>query len=608
MEALVDVERHIDRTVELPELTPDQLPESRYFKTREQFDLGVAQDFLKKAAKATANNEIFIVGLAHGRSPAGAYAHIVANFTDIRNAHLLRFTFTNSPLPRQREVKDMMDARAFLRTLLRKKLISNEQVLGRDLDRANMAAFPQQFNPMLQTLLNDTGKDGLDYVFVASDPTGRIAAISRNSEAFNSDAITVVVDESHGPEVTFTPSFLLRSKRIAFLATKSDKRRPLAWLYARWGKADQSPSFIRFADDVRNRVTVFVDDKALTWPQVLVHRETPYGTSTIRIDTAKTYREGAKEKLPVVVLIHGFMGLNSFDGLLTAIPSNKYIAAAMHYGSIPSDLPPSQYSHHIVSNIDAVVAYFGERGHPVYIFDHSMGNIYFMMMDRALDHLPGISQYLCGRIGANPFFGEEAKHALLGFLDNVILPSGQNPIERAMFLAARTVIPWDSKKGVRRRAISLSEWLIERDSNIRERVWTAVKARILYLMTSIGSLPDLNRIPVQNALNRLPAKVFAIQVHSALEESMIFDRQEGLVHFPQRGLPILILKSERDSVAKFVARFYEGQNEVEIIDVTNPNERDLFREHLYHMVNPLRTVKIIDRFIKMAEQKRAVSA
>lgn len=603
MTALTEVKEEL----ELPELTPDQLPESRYFKTRELFDIGVGQDFLKKAAKATADQKVFIVGLAHGRSPAGAYAYIVEHFTDIRNPHLLRFTFTNSPLPRQREVKDVMDARSFLRTLLRKKLITNEQVLGRDLDRTDMTGFTGLFNPMMEQLLSSNGKTGLDYVFVAADPTGRVAAISRKSDAFESDAITVVVDEANGPEVTFTPSFLLRSARIAFLATKSDKRRPLAWLYARWGRQDQSPSFIRFADHVHERVTVFVDDKALTWPQVMVHRDTPYGTSTIRVDLAKNYREGAKDKLPVVLLIHGFMGLNSFDGILTALPSHRYIAAAMHYGSIPSDLPPSQYSHHIVSNIDAVVAHFGERGHPVYIFDHSMGNVYFLMMDRALDQLPGISRYLCGRIGANPFFGEEAKHALLGFLDNVILPSGQNPIERAMFYAARTVIPWDSRRSVRRRAISLSDWLIERDSSIRERVWSAVKARILYLMTSIGSLPDLNRIPVQNALNRLPAKVFAIQVHSALEESMIFDEQQGLLNIPQRGIPVLILKSTRDSVAKFVARFYDGVPGVEVKDVTDTKERDLFREHLFHMVNPLRTVKIIDRFIRMAEEKRTAS-
>jgi hypothetical protein len=115
-------------------------------------------------------------------------------------------------------------------------------------------------------------------------------------------------------------------------------------------------------------------------------------------------------------MIHGFLGLNSFDGLLTHISSHKYIAAAMHYGSIPDKLEVERYSKHVVNNIDAVVNYFGELGHPVYILDHSMGNIYFMMIDREFSRLKGIQQYLRGRIGANPFFGIEAKHAILGVL------------------------------------------------------------------------------------------------------------------------------------------------------------------------------------------------
>lgn len=70
-----------------------------------------------------------------------------------------------------------------------------------------------------------------------------------------------------------------------------------------------------------------------------IKRETPYGTSNIVVDLVNPYKENAKEKLPVVLLIHGFLGLNSFSGLLTSLPATKYIAAAMHYGSIPNDLP-----------------------------------------------------------------------------------------------------------------------------------------------------------------------------------------------------------------------------------------------------------------------------
>ncbi len=114
---------------------------------------------------------------------------------------------------------------------------------------------------------------------------------------------------------------------------------------------NESPGFLRYVPNVQKRMTVFMDDKALTWPQIEVNRETPYGNSVIRVDTANPYNENAKEKLPVIILIHGFLGLNSFDGLLATIPSHLYIAAAMHYGSIPNDLPPAEYSHHIAKTL-----------------------------------------------------------------------------------------------------------------------------------------------------------------------------------------------------------------------------------------------------------------
>jgi hypothetical protein len=305
----------------------------------------------------------------------------------------------------------------------------------------------------------------------------------------------------------------------------------------------------------------------------------------------------------VVLLVHGFLGLNSYDGLLTAIPTHKYIAAAMHYGSVPNDLPVKEYSDHIVHNIDMVVDYFGKLGHPVYIFDHSMGNIYFLMMEKSYKQLSGINTYLRGRIGANPFFGEEAKHALLGFFDNVILPSGQGPAEKTIFYAARRVVPLDSKVGVRNRGISMSEWLISKESSIRDRVWKAAKGRILTLMSSIGSLPHLNRIPIERALNRLPAKIFVIQVHSALIESKAFDKQTDFPNLEENNIPILILKSERDGVAKYVSRIYD-KSHAQVIDITDTSEKDLFREHLYHMVNPLLATVVIDEFISQTEAVR----
>jgi hypothetical protein len=156
---------------------------------------------------------------------------------------------------------------------------------------------------------------------------------------------------------------------------------------------------------------------------------------------------------------------------------------------------------------------------------------------------------------------------------------------------------------VRKRGIQLSDWLIRKESSIRDRIWTAAKGRILFLMTTMDSLPHLNRVPIEKALNRLPAKVFAIQTHSALEESRVFDHQKGLINMVKHNIPVLILKSERDSVAKYVARIYETKG-VEVMDVTNEQEKDLFKEHLYHMVDPLNTVAIIDKFVSEAEAAR----
>jgi hypothetical protein len=174
---------------------------------------------------------------------------------------------------------------------------------------------------------------------------------------------------------------------------------------------------------------------------------------------------------------------------------------------------------------------------------------------------------------------------------------------RTMLMALRSVIPFDSKSGVRKRGINLSDWLIRKDSEMREKIWAASKDRILELMTKMDSLPHLNRIPIEKALNRLPAKVFAIQTHSALEQSIAFDKQNGLQNFPKYNIPVLILKSEHDGVAKYVPRIYQGRN-IEVMDVTNENEHDLFREHLFHMVYPEKTTKIIDDFIVKTEANR----
>jgi 6-phosphogluconolactonase/glucosamine-6-phosphate isomerase/deaminase len=583
-----------------------QAPDTRYYKTKEEFDEAVGRDFIKHANQASKEKRKFLVCLSHGQSPAGPYGYILQHFHKIKTPQYIYFAFLNSPLKSQEGLQGIMDAGSFLKRLLRDGFIKKEQVFGRNIEQESLEEYAVAYNDALAEFLEKNKKTGFDYVFLASNPRGRIGGIERNSKSFDSKEISVIVTVNKEKELTTTPHFLLKSRRIAFLATKSDKRRPLAWLYSTTGKPNESPSFIRFIDNVKERMTVFIDDKALTWPEIEIKRETPYGVSTIRVDLANPYRENAKEKLPVVLLVHGFLGLNSFDGLLTSLPSTKYIAAAMHYGSIPSDLPIDDYSHHVALNIQAAVEYFGAKGHPVYIFDHSMGNTYFMMMDQQLQDYPGIQKYLCGRIGANPFFGEEAKHALLGFLDSVIIPSmtfAGNLVEKSVLVALRRVIPLDSKSGVRKRAIDLTERLIAKDAGERSMVWKAVKERIVYLMTNMDSLPHLNRIPIEKALNKVPPKIFAIQSHSALQQSMAFDKQEGLVNTPKWNIPVLFLKSDRDGVAKFVPRLCQGSN-VEVIDITDKNEKDLFREHLYHMVHPLHTAQLIDEFITKAENKR----
>ncbi len=574
-------------------------PTTAYFRTKEEFDKAVGGDFLKHAKRALKKGEEFLVGLSHGLSPSGVYKYILEHFSELEHPERLYFTYVNSPLKRQRKLDDVTDARTFLKELRRKKFIGRRQILVKDLDRSNLEAYTAGINNAIGRKLKTLGKEGLDYVILASDPKGRVAGITRKSPAFESTEIAVIVKDRTEEEFTLTPHFLMQSRHIAFLATKADKRRSLAWLFEKEPKIDESPGFLRFIDNVAQRMTVFIDDNALTWPQIEVIRKNSHGESIIKVDLANTYNENAKIKRPVILMIHGFLGLNSFDGLLATVPSHKYIAAAMHYGSIPENLPVSEYSGHIVKNIETVVDHFGSRGHPVFIFDHSIANIYFLMIHRDIKQNPAIQKYLKGRIGSNPFFGKESKHALLGFLDNVVLPSVKTAKDYtaiALFSTLRSLIPLDTKNGVRNRGIRLTRWLIKRETDFQERVWKEIKDRILHLMSNLDNLPQLNHIPIERALNRLPAKLFAIQIYSALNESKTHDHLNGLSNFTNLDIPVLILKSTRDPVARFVSRVYNSEN-VEIMDVTNEDTNNVFSEHLYHMVNPYWTADIIDDFV-----------
>ena len=74
----------------------------------------------------------------------------------------------------------------------------------------------------------------------------------------------------------------------------------------------------------------------------------------------------------------------------------------------------------------------------------------------------------------------------------------------------------------------------------------------------MDSLPQLNRIPIAKALNKVPSKIFVIQLHSALKESYAFDKQNGLIT-RKKQYPVLIFKSDHDGVAKFVPRLYTSK-------------------------------------------------
>ena len=582
------------------------VPTTRYFKSKEAFDIAVGLDFIEYANNCTEKGQRFLVGLAHGQSPAGSYAYILDNFSKIKQPELLRFTFTNSMLQRQRNLEGVFDAISFVKKMLRSAYINKDQILGRSLQRDDIDAYAKGFNEKLSLYLQKHRKTGFDYVFLSSDPSGRVAGISRNATIFNLDQPVVIVDDLEEKEITATPLFLMHTKRIAFLATKADKRRALAMLYHKNSPAHKSPSFLRHMSQVRDRMCVFIDDKALTWPQLKIERSTDYGTTTIRMDLAQPYDASTSSQKPVILLLHGFLGLNSFDGLLNSLDDKKYISAAMHYGSIPHDLPPKLYSKLVLKNIDKVVGFFGSKGHPIYIFDHSMGNTYFMLMDRDFEQLPHIKQYLCGRIGSNPFFCKHAKHAFKGFLDEVLLPSVSfrtNTTEKTILSSLRRVVPFDTKKGVRKRAIKLTEWLIKKDSSTRDKIWKAAKRQVIKIMTNLEAVPHLDRIPIEKALSRLPAKIFAIQVHAALEESKSHDKQRSFANMAKYQIPILVIKSERDAVAKFDASIHQTDN-IMVLDVTNPKETDLFREHLFHMAHPIKATKIISDFVDKIEKNR----
>lgn len=105
-------------------------PKIQYFKTRKEFDIAVGEDFIHAANKGTSKGDKFLVGLAHGQSPSGAYQYILNHYDLLKKPELIRYTFVNSPLKRQRDLVDVFDAKSFLHELQSQNLLDKENILG----------------------------------------------------------------------------------------------------------------------------------------------------------------------------------------------------------------------------------------------------------------------------------------------------------------------------------------------------------------------------------------------------------------------------------------------------------------------------------------------
>ena len=201
-------------------------PDTRYFKTQEEFDKAVSKDFVKYVNTVTSKKQKFLVCLSHGQSPVGAYRNIVEHYHRIKNTEYIYYTFLNSPLKSQENLEGIFTAAEFLKKLLRKGLITTEQVLGRTVDDNAIEESLEGLNKTITNFFKENKKDSFDYVFVASNPKGRIGGIERKSKAFESKEIYTIVNIGKEKEITTTPYFLLKANRVAFLATKSDKEEP----------------------------------------------------------------------------------------------------------------------------------------------------------------------------------------------------------------------------------------------------------------------------------------------------------------------------------------------------------------------------------------------
>ena len=163
-----------------------EMPATRYFSDIEAFSEAVGKDFIAAANKMLSRGDLFFVGLSHGRSPAGAYAYILENYDELIHPENMRYTFVNSPSQRQKSVNDVLDARAFVKKLFRAGQIVKEQVIGHDFNSQSISEYAVLFNKQVQDFLTENKKTGLDYAFLATTPTGMVAAIDRDAAIFES--------------------------------------------------------------------------------------------------------------------------------------------------------------------------------------------------------------------------------------------------------------------------------------------------------------------------------------------------------------------------------------------------------------------------------------
>lgn len=68
-------------------------PDTKYFKTQEEFDKAVSKDFVKHVNAVTTKKQKFLVCLSHGQSPVGAYKNIVEHYHRIKipSTFIIRF-------------------------------------------------------------------------------------------------------------------------------------------------------------------------------------------------------------------------------------------------------------------------------------------------------------------------------------------------------------------------------------------------------------------------------------------------------------------------------------------------------------------------------------